>query len=66
MARDNLKNARKSAGMTQQQVATYLGIKERAYQDIEYGVTLGSIAHWDKLEDLFRVPQRTLRAITTH
>ena len=61
MARENLKQARKAKGMTQKDVATYLGLKERAYQNIEYGTALGSITHWDKLEDLFNVPQRQLR-----
>ncbi len=59
--RRNLKEARQKAGMTQKQVAEYLGIGERRYQDIEYGKTLGSIKHWDALEDLFQVPQRQLR-----
>ena len=59
--RKNLKEARQRAGMTQKQVAEYLGIGERRYQDIEYGKTLGSIKHWDSLEDLFQIPQRQLR-----
>lgn len=59
--RENLRAARKNKGMTQKQVAEYLGIRERAYQNIEYGITLGSIKHWDALEDLFGIPQRTLR-----
>lgn len=63
--REILKNARKKKGMTQLQVAEYLGIKERAYQNIEYGNTLGSISHWDKLEDLFGINQRRLREIST-
>ncbi len=59
--RENLKNARKAAGMTQRQVAEYLGISERRYQDIEYGKTIGSVKHWDALEDLFQIQQRQLR-----
>lgn len=59
--RENLKNARKAAGLTQQQMADKLGITNRAYQNIEYGITLGSIKHWDALEDLFGIPQRKLR-----
>jgi len=59
--RPNLKKARLEAGLTQQQLADKLGIKERAYQNLEYGVTLGSVKHWDALEDLFDVPQRRLR-----
>lgn len=62
--RENLKNARKAAGMTQQQVADKLNITNRAYQNIEYGLTLGSIKHWDTLEDLFGIPQRKLRENT--
>ena len=61
--RKNLKDARNKANMTQKDVADYLGLKIRSYQDIEYGKTLGSIKHWDKLEDLFKVPQRWLREI---
>lgn len=59
--RENLKNARRKAGMTQKDVAEYLGITERAYQNIEYGNVLGKITHWDMLEDLFEIPQRQLR-----
>ena len=56
-----LKDARKAKGRTQQQIADYLGISERSYQRLEHGKTLGSIAYWDKLEDLFGVSQRQLR-----
>lgn len=65
MLRERLKTAREHKKMTQEQVASHLGIKVRAYQNIEYGKALGSIKHWDKLEDLFGVPQRALREITT-
>jgi len=61
MARENLKEARQKAGMTQKQVAEYLGISEQAYQLIEYGKILGKIKHWDNLEDLFNINQRKLR-----
>ncbi len=61
--RKNLKEARQKAGMTQKQVAEYLGITEQHYQRIEYGTTIGKIALWDKLEDLFNVHQRVLREI---
>lgn len=60
--RENLKKARLAAGMTQKQVAEYLGISETAYQKIEYGQMIGKIKHWDKLEDLFGVHQRVLRS----
>jgi len=59
--RKNLQAARKAAGLTQQQLADKLGIKIRAYQNIEYGITLGSIHHWDRLEDILGIPQRKLR-----
>lgn len=61
--RANLQVARKAAGLTQQQVADKLGIGLRAYQHIEKGVYIGKIEHWDKLEDLFGVHQRTLREL---
>lgn len=59
--RENLKNARQRAGMTQRQVAERLGITTRAYQQIEAGDYQGKIEHWDKLEDLFGIHQRKLR-----
>lgn len=61
--RKNLKEARQKAGMTQKEVAEYLGISITAYQNIEYGKILGKIKHWDILEDLFNVNQRKLREI---
>lgn len=66
MARENLKKARKAAGMTQQQVAEYLGITERAYQRIENGERIGMIETWDLLEDLFKIHQRILRKISSN
>lgn len=62
--RENLKAARKAKGMTQQAMAEYLGISLTAYQNIEYGKMLGSIRHWDALEDLFNIHQRVLREIS--
>ena len=59
--RENLKKARKEAGMTQKQVAEYLGIKLISYQQIERGLRIGRIETWDKLEDLFKIHQRILR-----
>lgn len=61
--RKNLKEARQKAGMTQKQVAEYLGISDKAYQKIEYGTLLGKIKHWDRLEDLFGINQRVLRQL---
>ena len=61
--RKNLKKARQKAGMTQKQVAEYLGITARAYQQIEAGEYQGKIEHWDSLEDLFNIHQRELREL---
>ena len=61
--RENLKNARKAAGMTQQQMADKLGIGLRHYKKIESGETLGSIALWDDMEDILETNQRVLREI---
>ena len=61
--RRNLKEARQKAGMTQRQVAEYLGITIRAYQQIEAGEYQGKIEHWDSLEDLFGIHQRKLREL---
>ena len=49
--RRNLKEARQKAGMTQKQVAEYLGIHERYYQHIEAGQRTGDFTLWDMLED---------------
>lgn len=59
--RKNLKEARQKAGMTQREVAEYLGMTERAYQRIESGERIGMIETWDLLEDLFKIHQRILR-----
>lgn len=63
-ARENLKNARKKAGMTQKQVADHLHVDIRHYKAIESGERLGAIDLWDKLEDLFNFHQRKLREIS--
>ena len=59
--RENLKKARRDAGMTQQQVADLLGISLRYYQNIETGDRTGDFTLWDMLEDIFDVHQRKLR-----
>ena len=59
--RQNLKEARQRAGLTQKQVAEYLGIHERYYQHIEAGQRTGDFTLWDMLEDLFEIHQRILR-----
>ena len=62
MARENLKKARREAGMTQQQMADKLGITLRHYKAIESGERLGSIQIWDNLEDILKINQRVLRS----
>lgn len=62
--RKNLKETRQKAGMTQKQVAEYLGIHERYYQHIEAGQRTGDFTLWDMLEDLFNIHQRKLREIS--
>ncbi len=64
--RENLKAARKTAGMTQQQMAEKLGITLRHYQKIEYEEIGGSFSVWDALEDLLGVHQRILRASSSN
>ena len=64
--RKNLKEARQKAGMTQREVAEYLGMTERAYQRVESGERLGTIETWDLLEDLFGIHQRTLRELSSN
>ncbi|RKJ01977.1 XRE family transcriptional regulator [bacterium D16-54] len=64
--RENLKKARKAAGMTQQQVADRLGINLRHYQKIEYAEVGGSFEVWDALEDMLGIHQRKLREISNN
>lgn len=59
--RENLKQARMKAGMTQQQVADHLGISLRHYARMESGEIIGFVELWDELEDLFSIHQRVLR-----
>lgn len=59
--RNNLRKCRNEKGLTQREVARYLGISERGYKFIEYGERTGNFEIWDKLEDLFKVHQRILR-----
>ena len=61
--RENLKNARKAAGLTQQAMADKLGISLRYYQQIEAGDRTGDFEIWDNLEDITGIHQRTLRGI---
>lgn len=61
LMRKNLKEARKKAGMTQQQVADKLEISLRYYQFIESGERIGDFGIWDTLEDITGVHQKILR-----
>lgn len=62
--RENLKKARKEAGLTQQQMADKLGVSLRYYQKVEYAELGGAFEVWDALEDLLGVHQRKLREIS--
>ena len=64
--RENLKKARRAAGMTQQAMADRLGISLRYYQRIESGESGGAFEVWDALEDLLGVHQRILRENTSN
>ena len=64
MARENLKKARREAGMTQQQMADKLGISLRYYQQIEDGSRNGNFDIWDELEDITGIHQRKLRELS--
>ena len=59
--RENLKNARQAAGLTQQVMADKLGISLRYYQQIEAGDRTGDFVIWDDLEDITGIHQRILR-----
>lgn len=61
MGRQNLRAARKTAGMTQQAMADKLGISLRYYQQIEAGDRTGDFEIWDAIEDFTGIHQRTLR-----
>ena len=62
--RNNLRQARKSKGMTQQTMADKLGISLRYYQQIEAGDRTGDFTIWDTLEDIIGIHQRILREIS--
>lgn len=64
MARENLKEARKRAGMTQQQMADRLEISLNYYQKIEAGDRTGDFVLWDTLEDITGIHQRKLRELS--
>ena len=62
--RKNLKEARRAAGMTQQQMADRLDISLRYYQNIEAGSRTGDFTLWDTLEDITGIHQMVLRELS--
>ena len=64
--RENLKKARKAAGLTQQQMADRLEITLVYYQKIESGDRTGDFSIWDRLEDITGIHQRILREISNN
>lgn len=62
--RENLKKARRDAGLTQQQIADKLGISLRYYKQIEAAERTGDFRVWDEMEDLLGIHQRKLREIS--
>lgn len=61
--RQNLKEARQKAGMTQQQMADRLNISLRYYKQIEAGQRAGNFTLWDEMEELLGIHQKKLREI---
>lgn len=55
MFAEKLKKCRKDKGATQKEVANYLGIKERSYQNYEYGNSEAPYDTLVKLADYFDV-----------
>ena len=58
--RAKLREARRKAGVTQQQMEISL----RYYQNIESGSRTGDFGIWDTLEDITGIHQRILREIS--
>ena len=63
---DRLKELRKTKGVTQKQVAEYLGITERQYQRYEYGRYESNHDTTIKLADFFGVSTDYLLGRTDH
>ena len=55
MFADKLKECRKNKGVTQKDTADFLGIKERSYQNYEYGNSEAPYSTLSKLADYFDV-----------
>ena len=64
MKRQRLFLERVRRGLTQEQVAKQVGISRKGYSHIETARRGASTEVWDALEDLFKVDQRELRAIS--
>ena len=62
--RNNLKQARLSAVLTQQQLADKIHISLGYYQKIEAGDRTGEFCIWDTLEEITGIHQRILREIS--
>lgn len=60
MFRDNLKALRKANDLTQDQVATYLGIMRTAYANYESGTRSMPLPQMQKAADLFGCPLSVL------
>lgn len=63
MKREILRQARKEARLTQQEMADRLGIGLRYYLMIEAGERTGDFRIWDTLEDITGIHQRKLREL---
>ena len=61
--RQALINVRKQAQLTQQKLGGMVGLTGGEIGNIERAIVNSSPEIWDKLEDLFNIPQRTLREI---
>lgn len=64
--REQLKKARREAGMTQEQMAEKIGISTIYYQKLEQGSRSGGFEIWDTLEDITGIHQRILREISSN
>lgn len=59
--RNNLRNARLEAGLSGGQVAKIVYISDSLYYRIEKGERPGYPDTWERLEELFNLPQEVLR-----
>ncbi len=59
--RKYLREAREQKGLTQLDMAEKIGVSYSFYRSMEHGTHSGNVKYWDRLEDFFGIPQRTLR-----